>query len=132
MRGKRLNIGSIAILFTVVMLCVSIFAALTVATAAAEARTARQYADYVQRLNQCEAAGQQWLAEADGWTKGLGPLPEGAQQTETELWGQVERGDMTLTIRLRLQDGGYEIAQWQLNTQWQPQQQLQLWRQKQQ
>ena len=102
------------------------------ATAAAEARTARQYADYVQRLNQCEAAGQQWLAEADGWTKGLGPLPEGAQQTETELWGQVERGGMTLTIRLRLQDGGYEIAQWQLNTQWQPQQQLQLWRQEQQ
>ena len=39
---------------------------------------------------------------------------------------------MTLTIRLRLQDGGYEIAQWQLNTQWQPQQQLQLWRQEQQ
>ncbi len=132
MRGKRLSIGSVAILFTVVMLCVSIFAALTVATAAADARTAKQYADYVQRLGRCESAGQQWLAEADSWLRGLGPLPEGAQQTETELSGQVEDGDMTLSIRLRLKDGGYEIVRWQLETQWKPRQELHLWQQEQQ
>ena len=62
MEKKRFRVGSITVLFAVVILCVAIFGALTVATAISDRRTAQRYGEYVEALYRCENAGQQWLS----------------------------------------------------------------------
>ena len=64
MEKKRFRVGSITVLFAVVILCVAIFGALTVATAISDRRTAQRYGEYVEALYRCENAGQQWLSQA--------------------------------------------------------------------
>ena len=65
MEAKRFRMGSITVLFAVIALCVSIFGALTVAAAVSDLREAQRYGQYVSQLNQCQNAGQQWLAQVD-------------------------------------------------------------------
>ena len=53
MKKKRFQVGSVAVLFAVAVLCVAVFALLTVVTAASDARVARQYGDHVRGLYSC-------------------------------------------------------------------------------
>ena len=62
MRKHRFSVGGIAVLLTVVLLCVSVLAAVTVVTALADEKTARRYGAQVQQLYGCENEGQRWLA----------------------------------------------------------------------
>ncbi len=118
MGAKQFRIGSVSVLFAVVMLCMSVFAVLTVATAKADQSTARRYGEYIRRLNRCQNEGQQWLAEADAYLNGKGDLPQNTEATDKELSTQLQSGEMQLTIRLTAQDGKYEIRQWSCSRQW--------------
>ena len=127
MRKKRFQVGSVAVLFSVVTLCVAVFALLTVVTAASDARVARQYGDQIQGLYSCENLGQQWLARMDGWLTGQEPLPEGTRISEDFAETEIQDENRTLCIRLRLTQSGYEISRWSCTTQWQPQNNSNLW-----
>ena len=128
MGAKQFRIGSISILFAVVMLCMSVLAVLTVTTALSDRRTAGRYGEYIQALNACQNEGQQWLAEADAYLKGQGELPQNTDVTEQELSTQLQNGNMFLTIRLTVHDGQYEISEWNCRRQWEPEEeQWGLW-----
>lgn len=127
MRKKRFQVGSVAVLFSVVALCVAVFALLTVVTAASDARVARQYGDHIQGLYGCENLGQQWLARMDGWMAGQEPLPEGTRISEDFAETEIQDGSRTLCIRLRFTQSGYEISRWSCTTQWQPEDDWNLW-----
>ena len=120
MGGKRFRTGSVSVLFSVVMLCAAVLAALTVSAAAADRRTAQRYGEYVQRLTECQNAGQHWLAEADACICGAGELPAGTQQDASEISAEITSGNMTLTIRLAAEGETYRITVWSLQSRWQP------------
>lgn len=123
MNQKRTRLGSIVVLFTVVILCVAVFSALTVMTAAQDLRLSRQYAAHVQALYECESLGQQWLAQvAEG-----GPLPDGTWQEGDQLGVSLETDGICLDICLRRTPQGYEIQQWNCAARWQPQTDYSLW-----
>ena len=69
MSRNRFRIGSIAVLFAVVVLCVAIFGVLTVSSAVSDRRAAERYGEHVEVLYACENAGQDWLSEADAYLK---------------------------------------------------------------
>ena len=127
MEKKRFQVGSIAVLFSVVALCVAVFALLTVVTAASDYRVSRQYGDHVQALYQCENRGQLWLAQVDAWLAGEGALPEGAQVSGDRIETEIPEGSLKLQIRLSITNAGYEIQRWSCTTQWQPAEQWNLW-----
>lgn len=125
MENKRFRVGSVAVLFTVVLLCVAIFAALTVTTALADEKTAQRYGQHVQQQYACENLGQQWLAQARAWQLGLAPLPEDTvQEADGSLSTCIISDSMELRIRL---DGEGCLRQWSCAAQWQPAEHWQLW-----
>lgn len=126
MNRNRFRIGSIAVLFAVVVLCVAIFGVLTVSSAVSDRRAAERYGEHVEVLYACENAGQDWLSEADAYLKGAGDLPENTEETETTLKTEITRGNMQLEICLNKINGSYEIAKWRCTARWQPDDSLNL------
>ena len=118
MDNKQFRIGSVTVLFAVILLCVSIFAALTVAAAVADRRTALRYGDFVARETACENAGQEWLAAADAYRRGAGELPENTGETDGTLSTVIKGDGVTLTISLDAASG--ELLSWQCSADWQP------------
>ena len=112
MEAKRFRMGSITVLFAVIALCVSIFGALTVAAAVSDLREAQRYGQYVSQLNQCQNAGQQWLAQVDAWLKGKGELPKVAVLENDRISAQLQQNDITLSVCLQLEEEGYSIIRW--------------------
>jgi len=125
MENRRFRVGSVAVLFTVVLLCVAIFAALTVTTALADERTAQRYGEHVYRQYACENLGQQWLAQARAYQAGLGPLPENTRQEADGGLSVSIQGD-SMELRIRLSPEG-QLEQWSCTPQWQPEEHWQLW-----
>lgn len=128
MDGKQFRTGSITVLFVVIMLCVAVLAALTVSTAVSDRRTAERYGDFVRRLNECRNEGELWLAEADAYLHG-GALPENTELSGSELQTELNCDNMTLTIRLWIENSSYEILEWNCRSRWQPEEEeWNLWR----
>lgn len=128
MDGKQFRTGSITVLFVVIMLCVAVLAALTVSTAVSDRRTAERYGDFVRRLNECENDGELWLAAADAYLHG-GALPENTELSGSELQTELNCDNMTLTIRLGIENSSYEILEWNCRSHWQPEEEeWNLWR----
>ena len=127
MRKKRFQVGSVAVLFSVVVLCVAVFAVLTVLTASSDARLSRQYGEHVRSQYACENLGQQWLGEIDGWIAGKNALPDGTEVNGNTVQTEIIEGTSVLNIRLTLSGAGYEIDRWSCTTQWQPDEGLKVW-----
>lgn len=127
MESKRFRIGSVAVLFAAVVLCVAILGALTVSTAVADQRTAQRYGQYVETLTACQNQGQQWLRAVDDYRSGSGMLPEHTKQNGEELQTTLTEGNVKLTIRLKITDIGYEILEWRCSADWQPENDWSLW-----
>lgn len=127
MAGKRFRVGSIAVLFAVVVLCMAIFSTLTVVTAASDRETARQYGEHVSQVYRIENLGQQWLAYVDWYLSGSGMLPENTWQDGDRIGTEILDGSMRLVIQLEKSAQGYEIRQWSCTTQWQPETDWNLW-----
>ncbi len=116
MSRNRFRIGSIAVLFAVVVLCVAIFGVLTVSSAVSDRRAAERYGEHVEVLYACEKRRQDWLSEADAYLKGAGDLPENTEETETTLKTEITRGNMQLEICLNKINGSYESCKMALHS----------------
>ena len=127
MRKKRFQVGSVAVLFSVVVLCVAVFAVLTVLTASSDARISRQYGEHVQNQYACENLGQQWLSEIDGWIAGKNALPDGTEVNGNTVRTEIMEGTSVLNIRLTLSGTGYEIDRWSCTTKFQPDESMKVW-----
>ncbi|MDO4566975.1 MAG: hypothetical protein Q4B42_06550 [Oscillospiraceae bacterium] len=116
--------GSILILFTVVMVCVSVLAVLCVSTARADLALAEKYGEYVAEISACENAAQRWLAEADARLAG------GEAAENGEISALISEGGTRLSIRLRpLGDGEgrFEILEWARQSDWEREESLNVW-----
>ena len=126
MRHKELRLGSITLLFTVVVLCVTALCALTVATAHADAAVAEKYATQVSAYYETESAGQAWLADVDaaltqkGAALSQSDLPEGCTLEAGRISAKLDtQNGRTLTVSLRLAGDRYQITCWQNTAAWQ-------------
>ena len=100
MEHRRIRVGSIAVLFTVVVVCAAIFAVLTLVTAGSDLRTARSYEQRVEALYECENLGE--------------------RGTEITL------GPMQLTARVDAATGA--LLEWSCTALWEPEEDLDLWK----
>ena len=126
MEHRRIRVGSIAVLFTVVVVCAAIFAVLTLVTASSDLRTARSYGQRVEALYECENLGEQWLAQVSGYLEGLQELPENTWEDQGALGTEITWGPMRLTARVDAATGA--VLEWSCNALWQPEEDLDLWK----
>lgn len=98
MQQTPIRLGPLALLLTVISICLTVLAILTFTTAQADLTLAERYAQTVQTRYELESQGQAFLAAA-------GP---GQEQTFTE-------DDMTLTVAL---DEAGHIARWTFEKNW--------------
>lgn len=137
MTGRRnVRLGTIAVLFTVVVLCVSVLAVLSVATVRADRAMSQRYAQQVTARSELENEGQRWLrqvldaAGAHGAALTEADLPDG-----TVLDGQTVRttlttGGRTLTAEVELDFDGalpdYRILSWVNAADWEEDERMEV------
>ena len=126
MEHRRIRVGSIAVLFTVVVVCAAIFAVLTLVTAGSDLRTARSYEQRVEALYECENLGERWLAQVSGYLEGRQELPENTWEDRGQLGTELPWGPMRLTARVDAATGA--ILEWNCNALWEPEEDLDLWK----
>lgn len=126
MENKRIRVGGIAVLFTVVMVSAAVFAVLTLLTAGSDLRTANSYGQHVAVLYESENRGEDWLAAANAYLDGSTPLPENTRLEDGVLETEIA-GD-AMTLRIRMDAGTREILQWSCQAQWVPEEDVELWK----
>lgn len=133
MREKRVRLGSISILFVVIVLCVAVMAVLTVSTVRADQAMTQRYAQQVSERYALQSEGQRWLSEVDAALQRTGGgLTQADLPAETTL--EDNRVSVTLTTENRALyaeleldgAGGYQITAWTDTARWEEDEQLEL------
>ncbi len=136
MKRRQVRFGTISVLFTVVVLCISVLAVLSVATVRADKAMAERYAQQVSERAKLENEGQRWLEKIDSavQTKGTaltqGDLPSGTSMDGTKITTVCTTDSRTLTIELELNFAesipSYTIVTWINVAQWEEDTQLEV------
>ena len=126
MEHRRIRVGSIAVLFTVVVVCAAIFAVLSLVTAGSDLRTARSYEQRVEALYECENLGEQWLAQVSGYLEDRQEVPENTWEDRGQLGTEITWGPMRLTARVDAATGA--LLEWSCTALWEPEEDLDLWK----
>ena len=118
MTDSHVKLGPLALLLTVITICLSILSVLVLTTARADLRLAEKYAQTVSERYALESEGQQALRELDGALRS-GGSPAGFA-SEDGLWRRtIERGGARLSIAVEpLGAGEWRIAEWRHDRAW--------------
>lgn len=125
MKRVPVRLGPLALLLTVIVICVTVLGLLTFTTARGDLATAQRYAASVQARYSLEAQGKALLRQ-------IGEDPSVLEELEKDeegvCWETFTQEDATLRVGLRPQGSGYEIVCWQLTQDWEPQEEMgSLW-----
>ena len=115
------KLGPVALLLTVITICLTVMAILTLTTAAADQAMANRFADSAQIRFSLEAEGQQFLQQADEQLSGGGELQElpDVSTAGNSVEKVFEQEGYQLTIRLRPEgDSDYTVTRWSLEKKW--------------
>ena len=118
-----IKLGPIALLLTVITICLTVMTILTFTTAGADKAMAQRYAQSTQVRYALEKQGQQFLQQADETLASGGALADIPDVTRTAdgVEKALEQEGYTLKIRLAESGGSYEVTSWRLEKEW-PQQ----------
>ena len=137
MSGHRnVRLGTISVLFTVVVLCVSVLAVLSVTTVRADQTMAQRYAQQVSARSELENEGQRWLkavqdaASEKGAALTQADLPEGTQLDGQVVQAALSTDERTLTVKLELDFDGastnVRVLSWVNSANWQEDERLEV------
>lgn len=133
METKKVRLGSISLLVTVILLCVIVLAVLSISTVRGDLLLAEHTAESVSDWYELQNDGQRWLAQVDQvlsqhpWEECDGYLPEGTSRDEDQIAVTLNREGRTLQIELvRDEDASYHIARWVETTDWEEETSLNL------
>lgn len=114
MNKAPVRLGPLALLLTVISICLAILAILTFTTARADLRLAEKYAETVQARYALEQDGQEYLCRLSAGTEAA-PEPDEDGMRRVEL----ERDGFLLRIAL-LDDGqgGWTVLSWRQEKRW--------------
>lgn len=135
MRHIPIKLGPLALLLTVISICMTTLGILSFTTARADWSLAEKYSDTVRLRYELEAEGQAFLGEAgralaDG---GGGTALEELADTERDGDGVVRkvftREEFTLTVGIvPEEDGGIRVVDWSIRKAWEPDEEIgSLW-----
>ena len=132
MKNIPIRLGPLALLLTVISICMTTLGILTFATASADYRLAERYADTVEARYRLEVQGQIFLREAEECVSSGNRL-ESLDGTETDAEGvtrkQVALENFILTIEI-IPDGnrGIRVLGWRIEKEWEPDESMgELW-----
>ena len=111
MNQTPVKLGPLALLLTVISICLTVLSILTFTTAQADQRLAEKYAENVKLRYQLEAEGQTWLS---GFLKG----EEEAEVENGVYQHDIEKDGTRLSIQLEEKDGIFRIIGWKLTHLW--------------
>ena len=124
MDTKKVRLGSISILMSVILLCVAVLAVLSVTSARADDVMARRYASWTSAYYELQNEGQAYYQSLDeAVLSGQDPeailLESGAVPDENGVYVKViARDEMTLTIHMELADGNIRVLGAETDTNW--------------
>lgn len=134
MKQIPIKLGPVALLLTVITICLTVMAILSLSTAGADKAMADRFADSARVRYALEAEGQKFLQEADQTLEQGGKLTD---LPDTDPWeggaaGSVEKTidseGYQLTIRLAPEGAaGYRISGWSLEKEWEEDTNVHVW-----
>ena len=130
MRHIPIRLGPLALLLTVISICMATLGILSFTTARADLSLAEKYASTVRDRYVLEKAGQDFLRQA-GDMLAEGSSLEGLAETGEDgiLYKTLEYEEVRLQIGiLREGDRGYRVVEWRIQKDWEPEDSLgDLW-----
>ena len=120
MKQIPIRLGPVALVLTVISICLTVMAILTFSTAGADANMADAFADSVQTRYALESEGQAFLRDADEVLASGGTLTDLPDVTEAKggVEKTFEQEGYRLKIRLREAGDSYAIRKWTLTKKW--------------
>ena len=123
-----IKLGPLALLLTVISICLTTLSILTYTTASADMRLASRFADTVQERYALEVRGQEFLKEASesldsGDTIWLEEMRSGMGRYQNV----IEQGDSSLTIGFTMKGLNLQVDSWQVIRNWSEDNSLNIW-----
>jgi len=118
MRQTPVKLGPLALLLTVITICLAILSVLVLTTARADLRLAEKYARTVERRYALERDGQAALGRLDA------ALSAGETPTEFEPDGNgawrllLEEDGARLSIAVKADGGAWRVTEWRHDREW--------------
>lgn len=119
------GVGAASLLTIFAVLCLVVFALLSVATVQADQRLGDQSEAAVLGYYQADAQAEEILAQLRG-----GKIPAGVSQKDgVYCYSCAISETQVLAVAVKIADGGYEILRWQAvpTAQWQPDAGMPVW-----
>ncbi len=119
MKQAPVKLGPLALILTVISICLTILAILSFTTARADLRLAEKYADNVRERYDLEREGQDYLAEVSRTLEkeGAGAL---TQDEDGIVRHYLYQGESTLDIGLAVEENGWRVVSWRQEQTWEP------------
>ena len=126
MKRTNVKLGPLALILTVISICMAILAILSYTTAHADKRLAEKYADTITVRYQLEREGQKYIAD------NCGSIADGGTEILSDesgiIWHTIESGDDMLRIGIEPTDNGFRTVYWRQEHAWEPNTEIgQLW-----
>lgn len=121
MNQVPIKLGPLALLLTIISICLTTLSILTCTTAGADLRLASKYADTVRIRYELEREGQAFLQEADETVSSGLPLNavfDAAPAPGGGITRTFEKDGTVLTVTLVPAAAGYRVSEWSLVRQW--------------
>ena len=107
MKRISIHLGPLALLLTVITICMSTLGVLSVSNASADDRLAQRYAETIRIRYELEEQGQRYLKEVNN----------GTASPEQEKVFRID--EYTLTVSLKSEGGSYVPNLWKIRKDWQ-------------
>lgn len=134
MKQVPIKLGPVALLLTVITICLTVMAILTFSTAGADKSMATAFADSTRTRCTLEKKGQEFLQEADealaeGKTlKDLPKVDDWDDGSEGSIEKRIKEKGYKLTIRLEPEgDSDYRVAAWSVEKEWEENRDVEVW-----
>lgn len=131
MRHIPVRVGPLALLLTVISICMTTLGVLSFTTARADLNLAEKYAATVHTRYELEELGQSFLEEAGRMLESgeeAGMISDVETGEDGLLKWTVERGDFSLTVGIVPKDAGFEVVCWTIQKAWEPEEGMgELW-----
>ncbi len=124
MKQVPIKLGPLALLLTVISICLTVLAILSFTTARADLRLAEKYAQTVSERYLLEAEGQKLLAELQDSDPGMLDMERDANGV---WWTDLEKDGAHLHIGVKKSADGWEPVAWRMDKDWEEDTELDVW-----
>ena len=119
MKQVPIKLGPLALLLTVISICVTTLAILNFTTARADLRLAAKYAQTVQTRYALERQGQEFLRDLSETDPGDYGLMDWERDAAGVYWTEVEQDGASLRIGFRPdREAGFTVVSWRQEKGW--------------